>query len=880
MPKSFRGRSSKSAMKSIRNWIAVACSCMAVLFLCRSGTPASPTKEQIAQAIRQLGDNDFFTREKASEFLWTAGSAAEEALREAATSNDPEVKRRAGDILEKFKFGIYPTTPTKIVDQIQQYRSGDNVKQRTAIQELFKLGSPGYRALVKLAGAEENVNVRRNLFQQVAQQARQDAASLIIQGNFDQTEELLEIAVAADTEPVVRDYAAFLMLRGRLDRKMAQYRARVEHGDRNAAEVATYLYRANGDLKNALWAAEKSGKDQLERAILLERSDWQSLYRKDMAKPWAGIKHDIEALGFRAAYQRLTGHPKEMAETMTAIQEFGTGRPDESTETWFSAEALLLNGKVREGIDLLIAGKNIGAAFDLLCAQHRYREALALADQPAAAGVKNHTQLEARRARILYILGEKDRAQQLFVRLAGEINSAANPAEYRSTVSIEYRLGLKKQAREHCAMLLEKFKSAHDPGWILESVFPGNGELAGSWLRYRREKFPKEDFSLTLKQVSDLLDGKTDVPDFVELIKDAERQKVGLHVLGETCRLAGRDDLAREYFEKDAKQTSKASALIHLGDFLADRKLWKEAAENYHKAWQREELSKESGGLYLWGWALTHSGQEELGRKQMELAHILPLGNDEARDRLAQALEKHDLSEAAAREYDTIIRTGAFESASYNNALRHIAYDAVAKKNYFKAAECFERSLLDCLYKSTSFARTEAYLNVPSWVHYYSARGLLARGKVDEALKEAEICLTALPGDVDIPIDLVPDLEKRGRKEEAAKLYSRAAAVYEELCREYPKSAWAHNTLAWLQARCRRDLDAALEHSQFAIQLEPENAGYLDTLAEVHFQRGSQDKAIESMKKCVAMEPKNDYFRKQLKRIEAGDRSAELPPSS
>ncbi len=45
----------------------------------------------------------------------------------------------------------------------------------------------------------------------------------------------------------------------------------------------------------------------------------------------------------------------------------------------------------------------------------------------------------------------------------------------------------------------------------------------------------------------------------------------------------------------------------------------------------------------------------------------------------------------------------------------------------------------------------------------------------------------------------------------------------------------------------------------------------------VHFQRGEKDKALELMKKCVELEPQTEYFRKQLKRFEAGDPAAEVP---
>jgi tetratricopeptide (TPR) repeat protein len=111
-----------------------------------------------------------------------------------------------------------------------------------------------------------------------------------------------------------------------------------------------------------------------------------------------------------------------------------------------------------------------------------------------------------------------------------------------------------------------------------------------------------------------------------------------------------------------------------------------------------------------------------------------------------------------------------------------------------------------------------------------------------------------------------------------AVVWGGAAAAYEKLCRDYPNCAWAHNSAAWLSACCRRDLDKALAHAEKAVKLAPDTAGHLDTLAEVHFQLGHKDKAVQLQKKVVQMGPKKEYFRLQLKRLEAGDPSAERPP--
>src|SRR5438105_3805023 len=66
--------------------------------------PAVPGKEQIAQAIRDLGSPRFALREKASALLWSAGKTGELALYGVLENAELEVARRARAILEKFRW--------------------------------------------------------------------------------------------------------------------------------------------------------------------------------------------------------------------------------------------------------------------------------------------------------------------------------------------------------------------------------------------------------------------------------------------------------------------------------------------------------------------------------------------------------------------------------------------------------------------------------------------------------------------------------------------------------------------------------------------------------------------------------------------------------
>jgi tetratricopeptide (TPR) repeat protein len=261
----------------------------------------------------------------------------------------------------------------------------------------------------------------------------------------------------------------------------------------------------------------------------------------------------------------------------------------------------------------------------------------------------------------------------------------------------------------------------------------------------------------------------------------------------------------------------------------------------------------------------------------MNKAHLLPLGDEPVREKFASDLQKRGYDAAARQERQLLIAVRKPMSFVAAEALRDASLEAIDRKDYLKAAVYQDRALFRVLEPDIDYVESSAYIAVPAYIHRLRALGLATEGRVNEVRKEAEAALELLPGNIELTIQLVPVLDKLGRKKDSDELFKRTLALRQQMCTDYPRGAWVHNNLAWLSACCHRNLDAALEHARKAVELDPETIGYLDTLAEVHFQRGESDKAIELMRQCRAREPKNEYFQKQLQRFEAGDRGTEPP---
>jgi tetratricopeptide (TPR) repeat protein len=857
-----------------------------------SAISGAPGREQIARWVEQLGDNEFQRREEASQKLWEAGQAAESALEMVSNSADAEVARRARDILARFKWGIYPDTPKEIVRLINRYQNGDRGASGAIIKELFENGAAGCRAVLKISRAEEDPEIRRRLFAQISNEMSRAVPLLLAEDHFDTLSLLVETALDQDVRSGVSNYAAFWMLRGKLDERIACFQARAakNSGDAKAQEILAYLYRANGSLPAARAAAEKAGRADLVEALLVESGAWKELATRPIGSDAA---HDAERLGLRAAYCRLAEDSNGLEKAIAALRKLvpegkeedkpGTKPKEDDGTALLAAKALFLNDRPADALEILIQKGDRALAFEVMVARMQFREAFKLVDAERAAIGNQLPELEILEARTLCSLGHKDKALPVFARYGELLTGAATESWSETLVEAELRVGLTDQALRHAAKVLSLAKEPGRERHMLQKLFPKKSESAEVWWGYLRQGEPTRESADILKQVAEIMRGKMSSGQAKDLVAGAEEALKSLDprpdiaerwtlAMADVALSAGDEALARTTLEKSAA----TGPLQKLGDLLAEKKQWDAAAERYRRAWEADR--QKPLPLFLWGRALSMAGQAAAGERRMEQSHWLPLGNEEARFDFVVALAQRGQTAASRREKEILLHVSQPASYFAGEAQRRVALEAHARQDYLPSARGQELAMLRCLRNYITFVQAPAYVAVPGMIHRERARGLLASGRIDGALQEASLCLEEIPGDVDVPVFLVSGLENVGRKKDADALFNRAKAVLDGITKEFPKCAWAHNSSAWLAACCRRDLDAGLAHAQKAIEMEPGIAGFYDTLAEVCIQRGEKDKAIAAQKKAIELDPKKVYYRKQLKRMEAGDPSAARPP--
>lgn len=151
-------------------------------------------------------------------------------------------------------------------------------------------------------------------------------------------------------------------------------------------------------------------------------------------------------------------------------------------------------------------------------------------------------------------------------------------------------------------------------------------------------------------------------------------------------------------------------------------------------------------------------------------------------------------------------------------------------------------------------------------MHYYYA---MHYHELREHAKEAENLDQAIesdPQDIDVLIALhrLPEPgEDRHRKTE--KMIDETAAAYQQQIERDADNPTNYNQLAWLWANTDRKQKQALECSLKSLELSPNEAGYLDTLARCYYALGDLENAVASQVQAVTLDPHSGQMNRQLK---------------
>ena len=879
---------------------------------------SSVAPKAIAIAVQQLGSSNFDVRQRASAFLWQAGRASERALQRAAEGKDPEIRLRAKAILEDFQFGVFADTPDEVAALVRQFRRARGKNRDALWARILSVGS--VETLVAITNKETVPTRRRQVLERLEREGQiEDAVTLaerwredysddkdrtrfdefvlrqvpyfLARQRYDKSDSLLE--QSATDGRGIRNWAAFLFLRGGLDAKIEELRRQVASDVADSSKLAdtrtklVHMLRVNGDEDGALEVARElaASDGDLLQGLLFDQRAWGELAERQR-ELLAADYEDIEVLGFATAYNRLAGNTVEFDRHITAIRGYAESRVS-GDRVEHCREALFLNGFTNEAIKLL-ARENAADAFNVQIMRNQYADAFevagigrtresrdawlrkVLAKPDGSKNWQNNFRIAVQLARILATAGEKHESVETFERLANSIKSKRDGTQMRELAEAELRVKMFDEAFEHAAQAFEKDRNAAS----VTLLFTNHRTSSKTWWDVYSALEPTETTRLRLDRVRNLFYQRKRHDEVVEQISAVHRRVAALEAkhasrtkwlnsIGETYLLHKEKELARECFTAIAEVHSPAA--IRLADMLAAQEEWTDAAKWYDMAWQREH---QPYALYLYGEMLSKSGDEKAGNESKQLARLIPLAGASRYDELASHLAQRGLTDAAQREYELLRRCSTWSELQMFNAIASLS-QSVSAEDPLRAAAYSEQRMLNCLQELWHFTDQGSYVRIPLEVHHTRAKGLLKMERISEAIDELRICQRIWPAELNIPEVFVPQLDKLWQTEAADELFKRSYELIDETCGIFPNSALHHNNAAWLAAKCNRRLDDALIHVNRAIELTPDEAQYIDTLGEVYFKQGKINLAIDCAKQCIELQPDMSFYKEQLTRFQA-----------
>jgi tetratricopeptide (TPR) repeat protein len=143
----------------------------------------------------------------------------------------------------------------------------------------------------------------------------------------------------------------------------------------------------------------------------------------------------------------------------------------------------------------------------------------------------------------------------------------------------------------------------------------------------------------------------------------------------------------------------------------------------------------------------------------------------------------------------------------------------------------------------------------------------------ERSLALLEQCHRKFSSDGSLADFFFPALREAGLLKQHDSWFRESWKQFEVVIRRFPDADNVRNTAAWFASRAMRELDAAERHVRKALELNPRQSAYLDTMAEIQFAKGQRAKALEWSNLAINYTPEDVMLRRQHERF----RSASLP---
>lgn len=866
-----------------------------------SAAPLTAPPEAVAagaaEAVARLSDDSFAIRQAATRELWKLGEGALPELKRAAEGDDPEAALRARELMRKIELGILPDSSPKIVDLVMRYDRGDLDERRKVMGELRMLRA--WRQILKLYALEKDEDTLAMLESQVRGVAIEAARDCL--GG-----ETPDIAGAFTYLQMARPEPSELMAMATLHRSNGTLEQELEKAKPLAGKQGHLwrfaLHAAAGQLKEAATEAEQAGLELSAARLQLLGGDPLPWIKVAPASP-----QTISALSLPhyREFARCRWQGKEIKPDLTR-QLRRLARAGDEDERPKSLRLLFLTGDHEEAEKLMVS-RDPSAAFYYLESAERIEEALkaygldpekpdytgwamkrfrVLIDKPddemdeltelALLGYflerRGQTkELEAAFVAPLAELAKTD--QEIFIRTASRLFSGPYGTATLSTVWPVIRAAAAYAGEDEVRWMQ-----------IVENLFDGykRPDRLWTWMAAVEPAMDRvERLELLCRlygRMSDPADHRGKFFDHAwAVIEKAEgpEQQVQLGQFIELSDLRGLKD-SRNFLrgiELLAKINPESAAEHFAGYHFAGVGRWAEAAAEWMRLAKRSpsypSLRAYAASCYR------RAGDEAAAAEQEKIAEMMSMGETDTQVECGSAFGLAGDFGRATRWWQRAATECTSNSLAFLKAIYYLNQQAFAAGDWKTAAVLAEAlALQEAMSGSDDYGVPVAYGVSASLRMRIDADMARAFSKLenDRARSVAEIeRIAAMPfADLSLADYFFAPMRAAGLVRQHDEVFDRLWQNLAKRIARYPDSDNTRNSAAWLASRANRHLDEAESYLQKALENNPRQAAYLDTMAEVHFARGDREKAVEFSARGLKEEPEDLQLVRQHERFKSG----------
>ena len=869
------------------------CSCLLVpaAHCAVAGEGAAPVPEKDPESlVTELADESFKVREQATEAMWRLGDSALPWLREAADSDNPERAIRARELLRKIQLHITPDTDPSIIALVERYGATTSIDEKRELLGKMR-GKRAWHQMLKLFAAETDAEIRGKIQATMGGIAVRAARERLLAGDAKGAREFLELA-PADAAGLLA-LADFHRSHGTLEEELERAR-KVDSPKSHAWQLA--LHRAAGNVEAARKSALAAGEPRVAAVMAALAGDPLPWLKEVAGDGQPDSAADSYA---RVASRRWLGNKARSADLDPLFRSLD--RRNISLHSG-ALSALFLLGEV-ERAEAAFAKANPFAAFRHFETLERVPEALeAIGLDPENPDYKGWvvSQIEP-------LLAEDIEDQHEASNHADQLAAMANFLERRGLIEearAAYSGPLARMAEKDPDAFLDLMGGLFGTSDTLKGAPVLAKEIAISWIGDQEERW--DDIVATVFGDDDATRAWWAwLEELAPASTRAERldAMLAIHAIGNDPQQLRRKwmDLAWREVDQtpEAERDPLLVRLFELSSMTGD-------VDTALRAW--DGMSGEEREKTFWEQMIVLLSAEDRWNDAAEMLLKQIATVVEAKQEPGANLHAYAAAalRMAGREEEAAVHDAWVDKLTLGSSLLAIhAGNAYAfGRDYKRAAMWWERAAFYVDPGSREFLlaikmHSDGLLEQGRWLETASTSEVLARGYAaseyslenpllfmrqrlqadmarafslvnqdrPRALELLERCHQIFIAAGSLADHIFPGLRKVGLLEEHDQWFDVTWKRMEEIIRKYPNSDNTRNTAAWFASRALRKLDEGEAHLKVALELNPDQPAYLDTMAEIYFARGNREKALEWSRIAVRFAPEDTQLRRQMERF-------------